>query len=1420
MPVSAAPPTGVALTTPGQRPVSHLTFPVWAVSCTQGGMAAVSAPDLVIVGPGGRRVIVGAVSADDRVGDLADALGIARGAPLAVDGRLAARADTLSRADVRRGSSLDVMDPARVADRGAAVVTVVCEGGPGAGVAVPLPAGRHVVGRSPSAAVTIGDASLEPHHALLEVTTDGHAAVFQLTGRVPCRLDGEPISGRCVLADGVSVTLGASRLRVGSIGDELVGPATLAMTAGDAWRRTLRRTPRVVPRWEPDPIPVPDALEASSRPGVAGLVMALCTTIGAVVMAVVMGSPMFLLFGAIGLLASGGMWAVGRVGAAREGRRHRAGRDRAVATFTTAVDAQRDARWRHHVATLPGIAEAVDASTSVRADVWSRRPAHEDVHRVAVGWGPVEWDVVLDHDARQELAPELAAVVGAAGRFADAAVPVDLGSGAALAVIGTSAAAIARSIIVQLVTWVGPADLRVIAIVDQPDDWDWCRWLPHAVLSDGAGVVDADDAEHVTAALAAADDDTGRHVVVVTDRADILTQRTGAVRRFLGGPTSSAIVAALDRDSTPPAMCRSVLEVGSIGLAKWWADASFDAHPVTIHAAGVTAADAARAARALAGLADPEDPTGGTAALDGSVGIGELVERHGPGPIDDPIAIAAGWRNAGSDPPPMAVLGTTADGVVALDLVRDGPHALVAGTTGAGKSELLRTLVVTLAAQCSPDHLTFVLVDYKGGATFDACADLPHTVGVVTDLDDHLAERALVSLDAELRRRERVLRAAGAADLTEFRSVPDRDVMPRLVVVIDEFATLAAELPDFLAALVGIAQRGRSLGVHLVLATQRPAGVVSDDIRANTNLRIALRLQDVADARDVVGDDGPVSFPRRVPGRAMVRLGPGEHVVFQAARCTGPARLRMPERLHVVAGPSISAEPGEGADDTELAVLVRSIRNAAALSDIAAPHRPWLPPLPISVSSAECDAGAVGLVDVPAEQRRRPLCWSPSDGNLALVGAVGSGVTSALLALVTELSATRDPGSCHVYVIDGRGDHRLDALAELEHCGGVVRPHERERVGRMIRRLAAALDARRAAGGRAARPDIVVAIDGAGALRAALDSPHDGADFELLQRVVVEGAAVGIASVLTGERAGAIPPAQLASCAGRWVFHLDDPAESTMLGLPAGAVPPSIPGRVVIVGSRLDAQIADGSSDTGLARRGPGGPPPVGVLPNIVEIAPTGSVGGDGGFRVVVGIEFDTLGPAGLDVPDGEHMLVAGPARSGRTSALRAIAAGWRAANPSGQLVVVAPRQLDAWPERAADLASAVAVMDALPCGGAGLLVIDDAERVDDPTGVLAALVTDRRPGVLVVAAGRPDALRSAYGHWTGLVRRSRIGLLMAACADVDGDLLGEMLPRRLPLPARPGLAWVIDAAPRRLAQLALVGGGGGETGGGGVSRL
>src|SRR5690606_31738287 len=211
-----------------------------------------------------------------------------------------------------------------------------------------------------------------------------------------------------------------------------------------------------------------------------------------------------------------------------------------------------------------------------------------------------------------------------------------------------------------------------------------------------------------------------------------------------------------------------------------------------------------------------------------------------------------------------------------------------AGTTGSGKSELLRTLVVSLALHHPPDRLTFLLVDYKGGAAFRGISELPHVVGLVTDLGPAEARRALVSLRAEVRRRERVVASAGVTDMVD---VPGPDASPALLVAVDEFATLAAELPDLRDGLLDVAQRGRSLGVHLLLATQRAGGVVTDAIRANLSLRLALRVADEEDSRDVIDGVDAAHLPAEHPGRAVLRLGPGRRSTLQVASTTGAATL-------------------------------------------------------------------------------------------------------------------------------------------------------------------------------------------------------------------------------------------------------------------------------------------------------------------------------------------------------------------------------------------------------------------------------------------------------------------------------------------------------------------------------------------------
>ncbi len=317
-----------------------------------------------------------------------------------------------------------------------------------------------------------------------------------------------------------------------------------------------------------------------------------------------------------------------------------------------------------------------------------------------------------------------------------------------------------------------------------------------------------------------------------------------------------------------------------------------------------------------------------------------------------------------------------------------------------------------------------------------------------------------------------------------------------------------------------------------------------------------------------------------------------------------------------------------------------------------------------------------------------------------------------------------------------------------------------------------------------------------------LDDPLDHADADTLARLIAEGPAVGIVTVLTAERPGAVPGNVLAACPVRWVMPLDDPVEGGVVGVPARRAPAPIPGRLVVATSGCEAQAVDLGPLLATVAGGPGGPPPIGVLATRVASAdlPPGRRLADGTLELVVGTAFDTLDAAVLNVPDGEHVLVAGPARAGRTTTLVRLAAAWGDANPGRLVHVVAPRPSPCWPP---DLVTRLDVaLDAVSGDQPALLLVDDAEHIADPGDRLATLLAERRPGLLVAAAGRPDALRSLFGHWTTIVRRSRIGILAAACTDIDGDLLGELLPRRRPLPARPGLAWVVDGLGRRLVQV------------------
>ncbi len=1392
----------------------------------------------------------------DRVGDLVLAVGLQVGEAVLVDGARVPTGRRLVTSPVRRGSLIEDEPQARVEPvPGGPGVTVEWCAGPDSGRRVRLGPGRHLLGRRPGLALVASDPRLSTHHGLVVVEREGEMTYQDLhgaTSAVDHRLVAEPV----VLRPGGHLRVGTGLLRM------LAGDATADLhdPAGrcpgvrppgrhlNAWTDPLARPPRRVPPAGSSPVTVPEPLAASAGDtagaGVTTLVTAALSTLGALVMMLVVGRGVMAIMALVGAATAFGAWLVQSVRVRRARRSEERRRSLRLAEIRAALESARTVEAAR-LAGLEGLAgSAVAASSGI--GLWERRLAHPDALEVVVGFGDRRWQPVvvgrgtghrLDDDA------DVAVIVEALASLDHVAATGRLRTGGALGIVGPPElrAALARSVLIQLATNHGPADVR-IAIVTGPGDrtsWEWTSWLAHVVGPESspvcgelrtveewaAGLLAASGSPGATSAASRAANADSRYRpvermnVVVVDDPGALAIRTSALRRLLLAPHCPATFVVLAPTlGELPSVCGEAIEITDDATAvhhRWLAEAGETRSGVGIpgerfRIAGATVGFADEVARRTARFDDPErlDPLG---SLPAEVDLDELLGER----IATPSAIAAGWRAAGADPPPRALIGVAGDGAVEIDLCRDGPHALIGGTTGAGKSELLRTLVAAMAVDSPPELLSFVLIDYKGGAAFDACARLPHVVGIVTDLDDRLAARVLVSLDAELRRREHLLRAGGAADLTTYRTSANREPMPRLVVVVDEFAALAAEQPEFLGALVSVAQRGRSLGLHLVLATQRPHGVIGDDIRANTNLRIALRVQDRADSLDVVGDPLAAQLSRSRPGSAVLRLDADELTVFQTARCTGPV-------------PSGGGTTASGALD----VLVERFVRAAALVGGEGPTRPWLDPLGHSIEAYGPDQPpeTVGVVDVPELQSREPLVWKRGLGHLLIAGSLGSGTTTALATVAMALAEANHPADLHFYALDAAGSGGLDHLADLPHCAGVVGGADVERCSRLLRRLATEIVRRRAAATETGRPAIVLAIDGLATLRASLDTSAGLADAERLSTILHDGPRVGVVTMAATDRPGDVPAAVVARAGARWMFGLVDPMEAAVWGIsPRAAVPHGRPGRCVRVETGHEAQIlldprpAAQAVQT-IVERHRGrvvGPNPLGSLPATITVGDLTQhshreldIDGSGALVLSLGLGVDTLEPVDVTLHRGEHLLVAGPARSGRSTTLGAIIEVWRVQRPSGWIGVVRPRASGGGAGIAAEIAAEIpvdlvgglaeVVGEAAGLGARpGLIVIDDAESVDDD-GALAALLAGPCGMLHVVAAGRPEALRSAYGHWTAVIRRSRKGVLLGSLHDVDADILGATLPRHRPARPPGGRGYVVADGQIHAALLAL----------------
>ncbi len=637
----------------------------------------------------------------------------------------------------------------------------------------------------------------------------------------------------------------------------------------------------------------------------------------------VTGSALALVFGALGPVT-----AVATMLDARRINRRTARRD--AMTWTSARDALRTAiADRHAAARKAAWSETPAAATIIGGAADDARWRPGTGAHVALGSGSVPSDVVIDGELIDTEDREL---VEQAGRLDGAPVVADAAGGIGIAGPVIVARAAARAVVVQLAHARSPADT---ALHPAPG-WEWMRDLPHP---------------------APGQDEP--HTITVSEGAE----GAAAVSHEPG----TLLVAIAEEPTRLPPACATVVRLAD------GAHAEVVRSPV--HARGlrfvpelVAEAEAARFASASASAALRAGLGRRGTSLPGFVALSDLRSM-----VSSP-----------EDPRDMATLrcpiGIGTDGQLLVDLVRDGPHAIVAGTTGSGKSELLVTWVASMARLYPPGHLTVLLVDFKGGAAFSPLGGLPHCVGLITDLDETEAARALSSLRAELRHRERILRDAGARDITDMAGR-----LPRLVIVVDEFQAMLDAFPALHALFVDLAARGRSLGIHVILCTQRPAGAVRDALLGNCSLRVSLRVNNSADSVAVLGTDAAAGLSPTLPGRALVQTADG----IRACQVATTTQNDL-----------------DGA--------------AARWSGSEAPRRPWLDPLPhvltreqVALLAPEPSPPLVlGLLDEPERQRYTVAAWNPEqDGHVLVVGDPGAGKSTLLRRLALGSGSGTHPAA-------------------------------------------------------------------------------------------------------------------------------------------------------------------------------------------------------------------------------------------------------------------------------------------------------------------------------------------------------------------------------------------------------------------------
>jgi S-DNA-T family DNA segregation ATPase FtsK/SpoIIIE len=1382
------------------------------------------------------------------------------------------------------GRVAETLDPSAVAAdsplRSGSLVTVVAAGdgtnheqprigtlevltGVDEGAEIPLRQGSTDLGRSSACGIVLRDPLVSAEHARLMV--GDQIEILDLNSSNGVLVGGE-LASRAVLQDGDSFTVGSTSIRVA------LDPG-VRLKARQGAVVEFPRSPFLDPHFEGREEPLPQVPEEPPPPRPPVIPLLVPLLMGGVLFAVTR-SALSVIFIAMMPLLMLGTFIESSLAGKRNFRRQATKFRTDLAELEQRLLDSGATEQAMRRAEQPGSQECLEAASALTPLLWSRRPDTDSFLKVRLGLARQPSRTVLKLAGGERGASDLRAEAEfLMTRFRDVPdVPVvgDFRSAGNLGfAVGDGAGVpVAVSTVMQLTALHAPGEMLIVGLtsVQSSARWEWLKWTPHVsessrmlgaptLASTGPGcqaVVRAleellSSRRQQTASASTASSEIPRRpvdprqvpAVIVVLEGDAPADRPALVRLAEEGPDVGIhLVWVAPRVDLLPAACRVYVDATGpeATFAAGFVHGGIELTPLDAEA--TSSVDAERFARGLSPVVDASASIDEAAGLPASV---SFVEAAGYELAESPDYVVERWRESGSLPMEAAGspgrlgtlrawVGAAAGESLYLDLRSQGPHALVGGTTGSGKSEFLQTWIVGMATAHSPARVNFLFVDYKGGSAFADCVKLPHTVGLVTDLSPHLVSRALASLNAELRFREHILNRKHAKDLAELERRGDPETPPSLVIVIDEFAALVQEVPAFVDGVINVAQRGRSLGLHLIMATQRPAGVIKDNLRANTNLRVALRMADEADSTDVVGAPTAAMFSPDIPGRALAKLGPGRLTPFQAGYVGGwtsrePAAPSIAIRaLSVGAGtpwpepPTASVREVTNLGPTDLQRLVATVSEASAAARIPEVRKPWLPELAhvydlAALPSPRTDDVLVFAVgDVPERQEQPLVSFLPDrDGSIAVFGTGGSGKSAFLRSIAVAAGITPRGGPCDVYAIDG-GGRALSMLETLPHVGSVISVDDEERVERLITflsKMIAERSKRYADAGAgsiteyrrlASSPEearILLLVDNFGSFR----QNYEIGNQRILDRLLAiasEGRQAGVHVIVSADRPGAIPSALSASIQRRLVLRMASETDEAMLSVPRGILDPdSPPGRgiwgetevqvAVIGGSSNIAQQTDAISRLAeaMTRSGRRPAPPVARLE---EHIPLSGLPVECSGLPTIGVEASSLSPIGF-VPEGVF-LISGPPQSGRTQTVRALVESLRRRDSEACFYFMgSPRSLllewDGWTETARDVDQVVALAEAVqtqmterpdssePGRPSTVVVVESVSEW--ATTPAEAPLTDlikaaRMTGNFVVAEGETTTVTSGYGFMQ-VVKSDRAGLALQP-DQADGELV------------------------------------------------